>query len=208
MTVSEVISEVQRRSGDFSLGATELLPKINAEYNQTNLAIINLNEDYFLTDKTDFAVTTSLGPYNLPADFGKIRALIPPSGADPIQQANPADPNRAFGWYFSGTVLSGTSILKRISFTDTPQETGNYTLRYVAYPVELDETTNTTPLWPFSFHEILVLGTLKRLYSVRDFYEKYPDLATELKDLRDGLLSQVGGLNLGSNRDVDIDDYR
>lgn len=204
MTVAQIIAEIKSRAHDSGLGDDLLLTRVNNEYHQTNLAIINLNEDYFFTTAT-LAITTSLGPYELPADFGKFRALIAPS-EEFIDQASPADENKPFGWFFSGTRLSSGVVNKRLSFTDDPRETGNYTLRYAAFPGELDLTTNTTPLWPNPFHEILILGGLKRTYSVQDLYSKFPDLSADLSDLRATLLAQVGGLNLGAAREVASDD--
>jgi hypothetical protein len=202
MTVSEILAEIKSRAVDPNLGDPELLTRINNEYDQTNLAIINLNEDYFFTEKTDLAITSSLGPYNLPSDFSKFRALIPPSGSPYVSQVSPADDRKPYGWYLAGTT---SARLKRLSFTQTPHETGNYTLRYCAQPPHLDLTTNTVPLWPESFDEILILGALKRTFSIQDLYDKFPDLKSDLKELRQGLLTEVGGLNLGANRDVDLD---
>lgn len=202
MTSLEILAEIKDRAQDNTLDDGYLLTKINNEYDQTNLAITNLNEDYFLTPKTDFAITTSPGPYTLPADFAKFRALIAPSG-EFIDQVNPATRRKPYGWYFSGTTSAG---LKKITFNDTqPTETGNYELRYVAYPTHLDKTTYLTPLWPAAFHEILVLGALKRVFSVQDLYDKFPDLKAELADLKETLLAQIGGLNLGPGKDVIVE---
>src|SRR5688572_7503523 len=101
MTTDEIIEEVLARSGNRSLSPSEILVKVNAEYSQTNLSIINLNEDYFLTEKSDFTVTSSRGPYSLPADFGKIRGLWTPTSTL-VKQRRPTDKDRRYGWYFSG----------------------------------------------------------------------------------------------------------
>ena len=187
--------------------AEEITFKINNEYDETNLAIVNLNEDYFLSDAT-LAITSSLGPYSLQADFAKIRALITPSGVF-VNQVSPADPAKPYGWYFSGTTAAG---LKQIKFTDTPLEVGNYTLRSITFPAHLDDaatSTTTTPLWPAPFHELLVLGALERVYSVQDLYDKFPDLQASKRELQQRLLSQIGDLNIGRSRDVisDSEDF-
>jgi hypothetical protein len=202
MTVSEIIAEIKDRAQDGTLQDSVLLTKINNEYDQTNLAITNLNEDYFFAENAAFAITSSQGPYTLHATFSKMRALITPSSGF-VNQVSPADPRKPYGWYFSGTTAAG---LKTISFTDTPQETGSYKLRSVDYPAHLDQTTYLTPLWPAPFHEILVLGALKRVYSVQDIYDKFPDLKADLAEMKKTLLEQVGGLNLGANREVQADD--
>lgn len=205
MTTDEIIEEVLARSGNRSLSPSEILVKANAEYSQTNLSIINLNEDYFLTEKSDFAVTSSRGPYTLPDDFGKIRGLWTPTDTF-VRQRRPTDRTRSsrYGWYFSGVT---SAALKRISFTDTPDETGNYLLQYVAFPTPLLTGGSSNPLWPVVFHEILILGSLERIYSVQDELERYADIRAAKQDLKDSLLSQVGGLNLGISRQViDSDD--
>lgn len=204
MTVTEILDEVKNRAVDPNLQNSDLLVKINNEYDQTNLAITNLNEDYFLTEEP-FTVTDDQ-TYLLPEDFAKMRVFIAPSGIL-VPQVSPADPAQPYGWYFAGSQVGSDQNAQRLLyFTDTPREQGDYTLRYVAYPPHLDTDLHIVPLWPAPFHEILVLGALKRLFSVQDLYDKYPDLDNDLQRLRETLLAQVGGLNLGTNRDVDLDD--
>src|SRR5260370_40859521 len=105
MTVSDILTEIKDRAQDNTLDHGRLLARMNNEYDQTNLRIINLNEDYFFTEST-LAVTTSPGPYNLPSDFGKFRALIPPSAGSIVKQVSPADPRMPYGWDISATIPS------------------------------------------------------------------------------------------------------
>lgn len=200
MTTQEILDEIRSRSGDNTLQDTVLLTKVNNEYDQTNLAIINLNEDYF-HDETTIAVTSSLGPYSFPATFAKLRGLFRPDDTI-VKQRRPTDRKNAnrYGWYLAGTT---SAAVKQFKFTDTPDAIGNYLCSSVLFPQHLSNTgTVVNPIWPVPFQEILILGGLKRLYSVEDIWNKFGSLSDDLKDLREGLLSQVGGLNLGVNRDV------
>jgi len=203
MTTQEILDEIRSRAGDPNLQDSVLLVKVNAEYDQTNLQISNLNEDYFYSESA-IAITSSVGPYSFPATFAKLRGLFRPDDTL-APQVRPTDRKGRYGWYLAGTTTAG---VKQFKFTDTPDAAGNYTCAAVLFPPHLSNTVGSTvdPIWPIPFHEVLIIGGLKRLYSVEDFLERFADLTADLKDLRSGLLSQVGGLNLGANRDVITDD--
>lgn len=203
MTTQEILDEIRSRAGDPNLQDSVLLTKINAEYDQTNLQIINLNEDYFY-EESNIAVTTALGPYSFPSTFAKLRGLFRPDETL-VPQRRPTDRKQRYGWFLAGTTTGGVKLFK---FTDTPDATGNYICAAVVFPPHLSNAVGATvnPIWPAPFHEILILGGLKRLFSVEDIWEKYAELRDDLKDSRGGLLAQVGGLNLGVNREVQMSD--
>src|SRR5258705_8016928 len=113
MTTTELLDEIRDRAKDRTLASTLLLTKINNEYDQSNLQITNVNEDHFFTETT-LVVTSLKGPYSLPADFAKFRALIAPSGAF-VGQVSPANESQPYGWYFSGTVLTSGVARKQIT---------------------------------------------------------------------------------------------
>jgi hypothetical protein len=199
MITQEIIDEVRSRAGDPSLQDSVILTKINNEYDQTNLAIINLNEDYFYQESS-IAVTTSLGPYNFPTTFAKLRGLFRPDETS-VTQRRPTDRKIRYGWYLAGTTAAG---VKQFKFTDTPDVTGSYICAAVVFPPALtnNATSPVNPIWPVPFHEVLVIGALQRMYSVEDIWDKGKSLSEAKAELRDGLLAMVGGLNLGTNREV------
>lgn len=199
MTTQEILDEIRSRSGDNTLQDSVLLTKVNAEYDQTNLAITNLNEDYFYEEDT-IAVTSSVGPYLFPINFVKIRGLFRPDETL-VPQRRPTDRKGSYGWYLAGTTTAG---VKQFKFTDTPDTVGSYICAHVALPVHLTNTPGAAvdPLWPEFFHEILILGGLERLFSIEDIWEKHSELLATKKTLREDLLGMVGGLNLGTNREV------
>jgi hypothetical protein len=206
MTTQEILDEIRSRAGDNNLQDSVLLTKVNAEYDQTNLAITNLNEDYFYEEDT-ITVTSSVGPYLFPTNFVKIRGLFRPDETM-VAQRRPTDRKKKAGWYLAGTTTAG---VKQFKFTDTPDTVGSYICAHVALPPHLTNLSGATvdPLWPEFFHEILILGGLERLYSVEDIWEKHGELLATKKTLREDLLGMVGGLNLGANRDVamETDDH-
>jgi hypothetical protein len=199
MITQELLDEIRSRAGDQNLQDSVLLQKVNAEWDQTNLEITNLNEDYFY-EESAVVVTTSVGPYTFPATFAKLRGLFRPDETL-VPQRRPTDRKQRYGWYLAGTTVAG---LKQFKFTETPDVAGNYICAAVLFPPHLSNTgTVVNPtLWPAPFHEVLILGALKRLYSVEDIWEKFSTLAADLKELREGLLAQVGSLNLGTARRV------
>ena len=204
MTTQEILDEIRSRSGDNTLQDSVLLTKINNEYDQTNLAIINLNEDYFYEEDVIPVTSASVGPYSFPANFAKIRGLFRPDESI-VRQRRPTDRKLRYGWYLAGTTPAG---VKQFKFTDTPDASGDYICAHVAVPPHLTNAPGASvdPIWPQFFHEVLILGGIERLYSVEDVWEKHGELLQTKKDLRSDLLGQVGGLNLGTNKEVEIDD--
>lgn len=203
MTTQEILDEIRQRSGDPNLGDDILLTKVNNEYDQTNLSITNLNEDYFY-EESNITVTTSVGPYSFPATFAKLRGLYRPDETL-VPQRRPIDRKRRYGWYLAGTTAAG---VKQFKFTDTSDAAGTYICAAVVFPPHLTNASGAAvnPVWPAPFHELLVVGGLERLYSVEDIWEKHSELMASKTELRSGLLAQVGSLNLGVNRDVVTDD--
>lgn len=202
MTTQEILDEIRARAGDTTLQDSILLTKVNAEYDQTNLQITNLNEDYFYEEST-VTVSSSVGPYLFPAAFAKLRGLYRPDETM-VKQRRPTDRKKRYGWYLAGTNTAG---VKQFKFTDTPDATGDYICAAVVFPPHLtnDSGAEVNPIWPEPFHELLILGALERLYSVEDIWEKHSELAAEKQNLRDGILAQAGSLNLGTNREVESD---
>lgn len=200
MLSNEIIDEIKSREDNANLSSTRLLQLLNLTYLEKCAKIRKTCSDYFLTSYEIVGDGSTL-EFTLPKNFRTARKMIDSSG-NPF---NPADIGRDGGWFLLGGFESDThEYRQKICFKTAPGET--YTLYYEFSPDALDLTTTTVPLIPEEYHEVLIIGPLKKLHSLDDDTSIYKSLDAEDKRLTDDLVMDIAERIDSGEMQVEVND--